>query len=531
MLYERKPNKNVIFIMQRKKFIMQGIDIKSVMKRILLVSCCFLFISMTAKGQGFVYFQSENNNPFYLKIGDSLISSNASGYKVLHNLPQGEQIVIVGLAKKDIPEAAFSISVKEKGSKGFLIQKNSGALRLENIQNNNFLKPVKTALSAGSRLALNEKEKELIKRKAVDAEEGKEGNKGMIAQVTPAEKEDTSPPQEEKNGFSFDKMLNAVTGDASDAQSTQGNEMKKVSSETLQQSENKEKTDDLLTEEEKSDSEGANSIFSKMQSSDDNKEKKNKASISDNNTQTEPIVASHQDKKTKNNKKNGVLGAFDKLLQKGKNVSLPKSNGKGSAKHQDTPQEEPTKSETKESVSDLSFLDFDNVSTAQSQEDTASVMGNAGDGSNLLPENDAADNRRSKKGISFDDLLAKIDTASNSSDDKSIAHPLLKESRPVADNNCNGLVSHEELRKLKSQIASKRSDASMLRAFNHNVPQDKCLTINQIQEMAYLYPSNKARLQFLQTAYPHCNNKKAYKKLSATLSSQKYKKRFKALFH
>src|SRR5699024_9226155 len=208
------------FFMLRKIFIMQSIDIESVMTRILLISCCFLFVSLTVKGQGFVYFQSENNSPFYLKIGDSLVSSNASGYKVLHDLPKGEQIVIVGLAKKDIPESAFSISVNEKGSKGFLIQKNSGALRLENIQNNNFLKPVKTSLSAGSRRALEDKEKALITRKAVDEEEDNEDGQGMIAQTTPSKQEDNSGPQGEENAISFDKMLNAVTGDVSDVQET-----------------------------------------------------------------------------------------------------------------------------------------------------------------------------------------------------------------------------------------------------------------------------------------------------------------------
>src|SRR5699024_11036363 len=174
--------------------------------------------------------------------------------------------------------------------------------------------------------------------------------------------------------------------------------------------------------------------------------------------------------------------------------------------------------------------DFDNVNTAQSAEDTALVRERSSDESALLSENHATDNRNSKKRISFDDLLAKIDTATNASDKQSIAQPLLKKSGNVGNINCNGLVSHGEITKLKKEIASKRNDASMLRAFNHHVPEDKCLTINQIQELAYLYPSNKARLQFLQTAYPHCNNKKEYKKLSGTLSSQQYKEQFKALF-
>ncbi len=92
------------------------------MKRFIL---CFLFfvILFTASSQKvyFVYLQSEQEQPFFVKMNDRVLSSTASGYLILSSLHDSSYNFIVGFPQNKWPEKSFSVSVNHKDH-GFLLK-------------------------------------------------------------------------------------------------------------------------------------------------------------------------------------------------------------------------------------------------------------------------------------------------------------------------------------------------------------------------------------------------------------------------
>lgn len=92
------------------------------MNRILL--CLFLFFSgLTASSQKvyFIYFQSETDQPFFLKMGDKVHSSTGTGYLILSKLRDSTYSFSLGFPDNKWPEQRFTVSI-EKKDHGFLIK-------------------------------------------------------------------------------------------------------------------------------------------------------------------------------------------------------------------------------------------------------------------------------------------------------------------------------------------------------------------------------------------------------------------------
>jgi len=86
---------------------------------ILLISVSAL--SVNAQENHFVYLQTENTQPFYVRVNNKLISSSPAGYVILPDLSEGDYQLIVGFPKNEFPEEDFKISVEDK-NQGFLLK-------------------------------------------------------------------------------------------------------------------------------------------------------------------------------------------------------------------------------------------------------------------------------------------------------------------------------------------------------------------------------------------------------------------------
>lgn len=64
-----------------------------------------------AQATHYVFFQTENDKPFYLRIMGSTLSSNASGYLLIPKLTDGKYEVHIGFARSET-EQQFEISVE-----------------------------------------------------------------------------------------------------------------------------------------------------------------------------------------------------------------------------------------------------------------------------------------------------------------------------------------------------------------------------------------------------------------------------------
>lgn len=101
----------------------------------LLIMLIFLVpgIIVSAQNKRFIYVQSDNSQPFYIKLNDKLFSSTASGYVILPRLEDGKYLLNIGFPKNEFPEQRFQLSVDGQ-NEGFLLKELGNKWTLLNIE-------------------------------------------------------------------------------------------------------------------------------------------------------------------------------------------------------------------------------------------------------------------------------------------------------------------------------------------------------------------------------------------------------------
>jgi hypothetical protein len=90
-------------------------------------------ICVSAQKVYFIYLQSDNYAPFYLKMNDKIYSSTTSGYLILSNLFDTTYTFSIGFPSSQ-SESRFTVKLNSK-DKGFLIKNFSAGLGLFDLQN------------------------------------------------------------------------------------------------------------------------------------------------------------------------------------------------------------------------------------------------------------------------------------------------------------------------------------------------------------------------------------------------------------
>ncbi|MCP9751916.1 DUF4476 domain-containing protein [Ferruginibacter sp. HRS2-29] len=90
--------------------------------KILLLAVSLIFSSVCAFSQHnhFVYVQSDNKQPFYVRLNDKVYSSSASGYAIISKLQKGDYVLSVGFPKNEFPQQSISINVS--GDAGYMLK-------------------------------------------------------------------------------------------------------------------------------------------------------------------------------------------------------------------------------------------------------------------------------------------------------------------------------------------------------------------------------------------------------------------------
>lgn len=83
----------------------------------------FLLLSLGTSAQinHFIYLQTENKQPFYVKLDKTLLSSAASGYLIIPKLTDGNYKLIVGFPKNEWQEQIFNCTVSQIDA-GYLLK-------------------------------------------------------------------------------------------------------------------------------------------------------------------------------------------------------------------------------------------------------------------------------------------------------------------------------------------------------------------------------------------------------------------------
>ena len=103
------------------------------------------FLSVRAQETRFVYFQTENGNPFYLKWKDSIISSTETGYLILSGMDIGKHAINIGFPQNTAPSTPYVLTL-EIHDLGYLIKQNlDKGIVLEDLQTREVLTSEKSA--------------------------------------------------------------------------------------------------------------------------------------------------------------------------------------------------------------------------------------------------------------------------------------------------------------------------------------------------------------------------------------------------
>ncbi|MEP6616979.1 MAG: DUF4476 domain-containing protein [Ginsengibacter sp.] len=118
-----------------------------------VLALCFFPLHTMAQQDHFVYFQSENSAPFYIKEGNKIINSSSAGYLILPKIKDGEYMMIVGSPKNDWAEQQVKYRIENKDA-GFLI-KNFGdkKIGLFNLQSYNVIMAESVSLTASKNVS------------------------------------------------------------------------------------------------------------------------------------------------------------------------------------------------------------------------------------------------------------------------------------------------------------------------------------------------------------------------------------------
>lgn len=112
------------------------------MKRILLLGVLLCVISaVRAQKIYFIYFQMENNAPFFVKMGEKVYSSTAEGYLILPRLVDSTYTFAIGKPGRQAAETRFSVRIN-RNDRGFLVREAEHTFSLFDLQSMEVIKAV-----------------------------------------------------------------------------------------------------------------------------------------------------------------------------------------------------------------------------------------------------------------------------------------------------------------------------------------------------------------------------------------------------
>jgi len=93
------------------------------MKKLLNLFVYLIFVSVSLKAQKvyFIYLQTDNQQPFYARVGEKIYNSTPSGYLILSNLRDSSYSLNIGIQGSQVPDQPYSITMNKKDH-GFLIK-------------------------------------------------------------------------------------------------------------------------------------------------------------------------------------------------------------------------------------------------------------------------------------------------------------------------------------------------------------------------------------------------------------------------
>lgn len=466
----------------------------------LFIFCCLLAVQGFSQENRFVYIQSENGSPFYVRMGKQIFSSTASGYVILSKLKEGNFQLNVGFPRNEYPEEEFYIAVKGQ-NEGYLLKNMGDRWILFNIETMAVTEGSKSMVQQtaaqqekapdafSSLLADVVKDSSILqdnvakKEPAVTAAQAKTEKPGLIAGSTERVKQDTSL---------LDTGKTEVTGQVSKIETGTVDSAKLAAS--------------GLTEQADATSAASHSV----------------------STSGTPGGLEGSMKKTLSMKEsNGLdLVYVDTKLKDTIRLFMPVVKQKaieGAPRELYNPDAGKAKTDSTLTITPT-------IVTAPPAEVSAMATDTT---SKKIPANGSA--TETMKTV---DLPApKKDTLNSNAQADKIAPPTKKEEKsaqiiytPSVNSDCSSYATGIDFLKLRKKMAGESDNDKMVEVARKAM-KTKCYTTQQVKDLSYLFLDDEGKYKFFDAVYPFTSDSNLFYQLESQLKDPYYINRFKAMIH
>ncbi|HJW16428.1 MAG TPA: hypothetical protein VJ499_04880 [Flavisolibacter sp.] len=486
------------------------------MKRLLL-SSFFLFLihSVFAQQQYFIYLESENAIPFYVRMGDKIYSSSSPGYLVFPNLADSSYTMFIGVPSLGGKEARFQFNV-QGNDHGYTIQTGGNELALADIETLAIISPVhmpgtanvtyeprKDAFSSMLSKASNdssllmvpvfsksepvaEVKKDVVKKKDKEAPKAEEKPVTEPVSVPPTEQStvanisgsstNTTIPSSDGTLIHSDTLAMAST-------SGKGTETSHASADnTIAAGKPEEKIETAVTPE---------------------SPKQESGSSKDQGQSEEPFERSVIKKYSESSTSEGFgLVYFDKNGNQTDTIRMLIPNPKIIFSQPDTAKK-----------SAVVFMDVKKEPEPVKESVKAEPS--------------------TKDPVTGGSKITSTDTLDNSVKQEQVSKEPVKEERAVggiipAKPKCRAQASESDFFKLRKNMASEESDEMMVEQAMKSF-KSRCFTTEQVKYLSSLFLTSAGKYLFFDAAYMHVSDRENFPSLRSEIKDDYYSRRFKAL--
>lgn len=443
--------------------------------RNLLLIIAFVACSVYASAQKvyFIYLQSDNSSPFYIKMNDKIYSSATSGYLILSNLVDSTYNFSIGFPSLQ-SESRFIVQLAGK-DRGFLIKNFESGLGLFDLQNLTITYPQKDDAPKNiAYIKRNDDFSSLLSKAARDTT--------LLYAIVRLKEDDASVKKEEPKSFTDQNSVAKDSSETANSQADLAVESKNTDSlsvEPLKPEIKKEETASITTE--------------------DSKELK-KDTVAFKERTEEP----HQLADTVN---------ANEVATEKKSDTVDSSPVEQAMVFKKSQVKKHSESSTSEGFG-LVFYD-----SYEGGQDTIRLL--IPNPPILFKETTDADTSSQQESfIHFDEL--KKDTVQQA------RITVEKNTNVPVKAKCKSDASDKDFFKLRKDMAAENTDEAMVteaKKFFRN----KCFTTEQIKNLSALFLTSAGKYLFFDAAYLHISDQQNFPSLESEIKDDYYLKRFKAL--
>lgn len=502
------------------------------MKRFLfLVLASCLMVVAQAQRVYFIYLQSENATPFFVKMSDKVHSSSSAGYLILSNLKDSTYLFTVGFPGGKTAEKRFSVVI-DKGDRGFLLKNFEDGLGLFDLQTLGVVKAIAAAepnpneqiitrtdpftrllseaaddaslLTTTIALKTEAPKKEPIPETKPDlAVEKKPEPKAEIiaiadsAQKTSTEKTIQDPVKTEATAIKAEPKVDTSLIAAVSVENIKKDESKKEEVKKEEVKSDEVKAETIKPEEIKRDTTAIETVK--------NLEKVVEPDVQKTEPKTEPASYFKRSIITKRTESSTTEG-FGL-------VYLDHQDGEIDTIRLLIPHPKKAVQEERELIG--------KESEAQKSTDAAKVVDQVNERKVSAANNEAKDEKKSEK-RSLKDLTSGLFKAPR-------VNPTKPAPVPSFENKaCLAQASDKDFLKLRKNMAAETNDEAMIEEAKEFF-YSKCFSTEQIKNLSALFLTSAAKYQFFHSALKHVTDPSQFASLESEIKDPHYLKRFKAL--